>query len=365
VRNQNPQGVTRTVIQEASQATPEWLTAALCRSGALNSGAVQDVLWEDTRQSAWSKHARLNVQYTRDAQGELPARLFLKMVSTREFGPSEVQYYTRDYVGLTDAPLLRCYDACYGEQDSIRSYHLLLEDVSRTHTNTYDKDPSAEYGSAIARSLAILHARHWGVQRLRSSGAVRPGGEQIRRYVEYTRRGLAAMIGSAGGDLAPQWPALLERLYKESPTALAGRLSRDQNMTLIHGDLNPGNIFVPEGRDGPVRLIDRQPFDWSLTVWVGVSDVVGAIVRPWDTAVRRRLEERILRDYHAELESRGVTNYLWEDVLEDYRLCLVQPIFDAIEYCAHGEEETEKTRWLWLPHLKRAIAAYLDHNAEV
>ena len=31
------------------------------------------------------------------------------------FGPSEVTYYTDDYVGLTNAPLIPCYDAHYNE----------------------------------------------------------------------------------------------------------------------------------------------------------------------------------------------------------------------------------------------------------
>ena len=61
------------------------------------------------------------MSYTAEAQGELPRALFLKMVDTdlgdgEFFGPSEVDYYTRDYVDVAGAPLLRCYDARYSEE---------------------------------------------------------------------------------------------------------------------------------------------------------------------------------------------------------------------------------------------------------
>ena len=73
------------------------------------------------------------------------------------FGNSEVTYYTRDYVDVENAPLLRCHDAAYSEEQN--RYHLLLDDVSRTHVPASECTPTLDYGLALAEGLAMLHAR--------------------------------------------------------------------------------------------------------------------------------------------------------------------------------------------------------------
>ena len=85
------------------------------------------------------------------------------------FGESEVTYYTRDYVNVPNAPLLRCYDAAYSE--GLKRYHILLDDVAETHIEAAEKEPTLEYGLWLAEGLAALHARWWGAQRLVKAGA--------------------------------------------------------------------------------------------------------------------------------------------------------------------------------------------------
>ncbi|MEZ4767874.1 MAG: hypothetical protein R2844_05545 [Caldilineales bacterium] len=97
----------------------------------------------------------------RDAEGEQPARLFLKMVATdlgdgEFFGPSEVDYYTRDYVDVPDAPLLRCYDGCYSPVSS--AITCCWRTLSSTHVTALEKVPTLAYGLALAEGLAALHA---------------------------------------------------------------------------------------------------------------------------------------------------------------------------------------------------------------
>ena len=58
-----------------------------------------------------------------------------------------------------------------------------------------------------------------------------------------------------------------------------------------------------------IYIIDRQPFDWSLTTWLGVYDLAYAMLIDWDTPTRRALEWPVLRRYHDELRRRGVMGY--------------------------------------------------------
>src|SRR5262245_31849910 len=139
------------VITEAQQVSAEWLTAALIRSGALRAGRVRDV-GADAEKSVWSQIVRLRPRYDDGASGELPTALLLKICAGDDavFGSSEVDYYGRDYVDLPAAPIPRCYDAQFSEEP--RAYHILMEDLSATHTNTWERTPTLEFGYAVAEA---------------------------------------------------------------------------------------------------------------------------------------------------------------------------------------------------------------------
>lgn len=350
------------IITNLEQVTNEWLTTILSRSGALTQGAVAgfDV---DSGRGNWSTSGSLRLQYTPDAQGERPSRLFLKMVDTdlgdgEFFGPSEVDYYTRDYVDVPDAPLLHCYDACYSP--TLQRYHLLLEDVAVTHTVACDKPPTLAYGLALAEGLAILHAHWWGAARLAQANAPMHDAEHIRRFVAIAEPGAGHIIGQLAHELQPHWPALIRDLFARHPQAMIARAQDANGFTLFHGDAGCYNILVPRSGERPLYLIDRQPFDWSLTTWLGVYDLAYAIALEWDVAARRQWEQPILRHYHATLSQRGVQGYAWEQLWDDYRLCLAMGVYIAVEYCRGGVNQS--TQWVWLPMLQKALTACDDLN---
>lgn len=347
------------VITRLEQVTARWLTSTLIRSAALENGSVASFT-VDSGRGNWSSSARLVLRYAPGSSGELPERLFLKMVDTdldgEFFGPSEVTYYTRDYVGLADAPLLRCYHAAYSEE--IHRYHLLLDDVSETHVQACEREPSLEYGQALAEGLAALHARWWGAAPLAEIEAPVHDAAHIRRFVEIAEPGVAPILEQFAVSLAPGWPALLRVLFARHPQALVARLQNEQGFTLVHGDVGCNNILVPRRGVRPLYLIDRQPFDWSLTTWLGVYDLAYAMVLDWEVDACRRLEQPVLHRYHAALLERGVSGYTWQRLWDDYRLCAAMGVYIAVEYCRGGINE--RYTHVWLPMLQRALAACED-----
>lgn len=352
------------VITSLDQVTPEWLTAVLTNSGALTHGAVA-AFEVDTGRGNWSTSASLNVRYVDGSQGALPQRLFLKMVKVdledESFGPSEVVYYTRDYAGVEEAPLVRCYDAAFSEKQ--QRYHVLLDDLSGTHVEAATKAPTLEYGLALAEGLAVMHARWWGAQRLAEAGAPIHSARHIRRFVDIAEPGAGHILNQFSAELEPHWPNAIRALYAKHPPAIIERTQADNGFTLIHGDVGHNNILVPRDGDRPIYLIDRQPFNWSLTTWLGVYDLAYAIVLDWEVETRRRLELPILRHYHDRLIKNGVNGYPWERLFDDYRLSVAMGVYVATEYCRGGVNE----RWIatWLPMLQRSLTACddLDCNA--
>ena len=167
------------------------------------------------------------------------------------------------------------------------------------------------------------------------------------------------MLESAAGEIDESWRDTLEEIFEMHPPRMLERTKRREGFTLVHGDVNPGNILSPIQGHRPVYLIDRQPFDWSLTTWLGVSDVAYMMVHWWETERRRKLEIPVLKAYHTSLLRSGVTGYGWGELLGDYRLCAIQSLYVATEWCV-AEEDRAKMKWVWLPQLKKAMAAYFD-----
>ena len=276
--------------------------------------------------------------------------------SDESFGNSEVTYYTRDYIDVMDAPIIRCYDAAFSEEQ--RHYHLLLDDMSLTHIEATEKAPALEYGLALADGLAAMHARWWGDRRLAEIDALMHSARHIRRFVEIAEPGAEHIIERFPAELKSHWPGLMRDLYANHPQAIIERTSDDNGFTLIHGDVGHTNVLVPRDGDRPIYIIDRQPFDWSLTTWLGVYDLAYAMALDWPVETRRRLEMPVLRRYHDQLAQKGLESYSWEQLYDDYRLSVAMGVYIATEYCRGGVNE----RWIprWLPMLQRSLIACDD-----
>ncbi len=352
--------MTNTVIQSIEQVSIEWLTSILLENGALKGGEVKSIEL-GTGQGNWSTSANLLVKYSDNAKGPCPERLFLKMVDTdlgdgETFGDSEVMFYTKDYIALDNAPLLRCYNAAYSKE--LGKYHLLLEDVSDTHIEAYDKKPTLEYGLALAEGLAILHARWWGKERLTEAGLSGHDPKHIQNFVDIAVPGVSHIVDGFSSELKLHWADLLHELCAKHPQVLIKRSQDLNGFTIIHGDVGSANVLVPRNGNYPLYIIDRQPFNWSLTTWLGVYDVAYAIVLDWDVELRRQYEIPILKHYHESLIQNGVSNYEWNQLYNDYKLCVAMCVYIATEYCRGGINE--KWTHVWLPMLQRALTACDD-----
>lgn len=348
------------VITHLEQVTPAWLTAVLTHSGALTQGTVTAVTI-DAGRGNWSESGSLRPTYSPDAQGERPSRLFLKLVDADTgdggyFGSSEVDYYLRDYVDVPDAPLLRCYHGRYAP--TLHRYHLLLADVSATHQIACDQPPTLEYGRALAEAFAILHARWWGAARL--AQAPLHDAAHIRRFVAIAEPGADHIISQLAGELKPHWPAAIRDIFAHHPQAMIRRSQDTNGFTLIHGDAGCYNIMTPREGARPIYLIDRQPFDWSLTTWLGVYDLVYALILHPAGETDRPWELTILRHYHETLIRRGVSGYSWAQLWDDYRLCVAMGVYIAVEYCRG--DVNPSTQWVWLPMLQRALTTCDELN---
>ncbi|MBD2054451.1 hypothetical protein H6F88_00085 [Oculatella sp. FACHB-28] len=339
------------------EATSDWLTHVLQQQGYLDSGAVSDVS-VDAEKSSNASTARLALTYSREATGVLPTNLFLKLcnVDTGHFGNSEICYYTAIATQIQDPPIPHCYHCAYTPDTG--HYHLLLQDVSQTHASNWNVKPAWESAAKTVDAMAKIHASWWNHSLLSTVGKF-PNEEVIENYISYPAQGLSPMLDDVGKTLPQPWLDLIHHIFHGHGDQLKKRASRTKTLTCIHGDLNPGNILSPIDASGNTLLIDRQLFEWSLSVWLGVSDIAYMMVHWWDTGIRRQLEKPLLQRYHQKLEELGIEDYSFAELWSDYRLCAMQSLYVVTAWCI-SESERREYKWVWLPQLKKTMAACLD-----
>jgi thiamine kinase-like enzyme len=342
------------VLHTIEDLSADWLTHILREKGILEQGLVTSVKSSSTNHQA-SLNYFLSVEYSADAPKTAPRTLFLKL-SRPERLPltaSEVEYYTKILAHMPDKITPTCYSAEF--DDTIGAYHILMEDVSKTHTGlSLAYPPTPEHGIQMAKTLARLHAFWWEKPTLKVVSDW-PTETVIQRYVQKCMAGLSPMFDFLDGRITTQQKRLIENLTEQWPKWMLARTQQMPNhLTLIHGDSHNANFLLPK-TEGETYLIDRQPFDWSLTCWLGVSDLSYMMVHFWYPTYRHRVEESILRAYHAELLSHGVENYEWEQLWEDYRLCAIQSLYVPLSWCTYGS--LENTAWIWNTQLMYTLDA--------
>lgn len=332
----------------------EELTEILKNSGVLKTGKVVQVL-NRNEESNTARLSRLIVTYSKKAKGDLPEALILKTYSGNDHGTLELEFYTRIAPAIAEAPVPRCFLA---EETIGGGYRLLLEDLSETHKPLWEHRYTELDAYRIAEAFARFHAAWWNSPSLSEVGNL-PTKAVINRYAKTVTPGITPMCEAYGREilLPQQLLDLSETHFSEMKTR-----AKRGNFTVIHGDPNPGNLLSPrnEAPNERIYLIDRQPFDWNLTIWTGASDLAYTMVHWWEIEDRRKWEAILLDHYHVELLRHGVSPlYTRHDLQEDYRLSILQSLYVAAHWCIDSNER-EKMAWLWNSQLTRTLAALRD-----
>lgn len=301
--------------------------------------------------------------------GGLPRSMVLKLCPDGHgfLGASEPHYYQRDYLGLKDSPLVTCYQAVGPAVATAQSggmgYALFLEDLSADYTSNKGITPTAGHAEHLGTALGRLHAHRWGAE-------ADPDGPHdleadFQRFMAHVSTGLDPVLDTLGDALAPSGRARLVKVFDDDGPRMLDRAMEGEGLALVHGDPNPTNVLVPRAgtRPGqPLYLIDRQPFEWALRLWLGASDLVYAAVPFWGEDNRRAHQKTVMQSYHGALLEGGVRDYSLEDLRDDWCICACMAAFTAVEWGADPESCIEM-KWLWERQVNRALTLFEDCDA--
>jgi hypothetical protein len=307
---------------------------------------------------------RLGISYQSDTlEPDWPRSLFLKLprVLSESTGMvpgdhrSEVEFYREVAPRIGCPPIIRCYDAAYSEE-SKRS-HIVLDDLMETHMQPQQEHaPSPEMSRLAVAALARVHAAWWNhaISDLGSGisdvGAEDDGlggrfdDEALRKFVENLNKNVAEFSGDA--ELTEKQKDAYH-LMLAAADRIWGRMTRQDHLTVTHGDMHWWNFLYPKDpRTHAVHI-----FDWQLChIDLGARDLAFLLALGGFAEPRPEMEEELLRVYH---ETLGVPDYSWNRLIEDYRWSAIRNLNIPVIYWAQGKHEST-----WRTALQRAFEAY-------
>lgn len=339
------------VVSTLAEITPEWLTTVLRASGFTHARVVGVEL--ESGETSFCIKANIRPIYEGPPG---PRRLFLKFSKSRHpvFTPEtghEVMFYRRIAPRTPVAALVPCYDAVYDPE--VHRLHVLLEDMTETH---FSEPPShlpiaQPYAEMVVDTLAEIHAIWWDEPPFEVAGQPSPNAAELEQRIARVRKQVGEFMDFLGGRLSDARQQIYHTVTAALPR-LYTRLLDARGFSVVHDDVHVGNVLYPRTPEaGTIRLVDWQTWHVDLAA----KDLAHMMAVFWYPDTRSRLEIALLQRYHARLVAAGVSDYSWDRLWQDYRLCVLRKLFLPPHQWATGHEPN-----MWWNHLERVVLAFED-----
>lgn len=340
-------------MTDAVPSTAHELTRVLREAGTLRNGEVASVEITKHVETSVSHLRFIDVTYAAIAD-DLPPRLLVKWPLERSSAPerAESEFYRSMAPEFHSPPIVRCLATAPRDRDED---WVILEDLTATHGSPpWPEHPSDEALFAAISVLAQVHARWWDASGDMLTLGTPHTPASLREMVRGVAALLPAFMDELGDDVSSSDQLILEQVFSSSLAPWL-RLADPHDLTIIHGDAHTWNFLFPRTGSGAPYLIDWQT--WHRDV--GARDLAYLMALHWDSRIRERLERPLLQHYHRELVRRGCREYQFDNLLLEYRRCVVRNLTFPIIYWSRGFRKEA-----WRYRLDCALAAYRELNAE-
>lgn len=340
-------------FRDLSDWTPELLESVLEASGIQLPGRISKLSARSQR-SSWSRLHRLQLDFEAEASPTDVPDLILKVSRgpRNPFGARELKlYHFAKEKPETKLPIPRAFDL--GFDPATQSSHLLLEDLSQTHRTGFETPLEEISPLKVGEAIARFQAPFSSPTGLAEFGLAPDSRAKFEAFFEHCRGGLSACLEDLAGEGLGSLRAPLCQALDGAPELFLARLSDSRGISLLHGDLNPGNVLYPRSQPGAILFLDRQPFSWSLEAWVGAHDLGVYGFLHLEKARRAKILPELLEGYTRGLESRGVP-VSQELIQADLKLSALACLHQAIEW-GRDPRERKRMRWLWIQEVQNCL----------
>ncbi len=344
------------------EVTPEWLTAVLRTSGAID-GATSVASTTSTPFAEGlgllSYLFRAELTYHGAAGPEAVIVKFATDIPNQRGIADALAFYQRElrfYRELGDRVPLRTptAHAVVMAEDS-NDFVLVMEEL--TGLRTMDQIAGATAADAVlaARGVAAFQAPFWGQDLADLQQTFLPLDNPIHRAAlpGVFAGGWERCKAEAAELLTPEVVAFGDRYGEVLPWAL-DQLST--STTLLHGDWRADNLLVDAA--GELAVIDFQ----ISGTGTGVYDLAYFLSQSVEPEIRRPNEQAIIDAYYGGLDDHGIV-YDRAELEREFRLasafCLIYPV----SVFGGWDEVPENSRAVMLAGLRRSVSTIVDHDA--
>jgi hypothetical protein len=338
------------LIRTFQDISCEWLQSLLGVAGKIVTSFHVAASWE----TPVTQVAIVEVRYSSN-EDDSPSKLFVKIPKANQsdgligLGEREIQFYREVLPEMKVNYCPRVYSAVYDKSEG--SFNLVLENLADTHFQTeWPIPPSIEHCTMAVECLAKVHAYWWDNQSLESATGPFESQETILTGLGALEKLNETFFEFLGDRISAERIRMINGFFKN-----AGQFSRryrgHKDFTLVHNDAHVWNFLFPKDNGQEVKLIDWQCFIHGI----GASDLAYMMAVHWYPERRRKYEMMLLGRYHEMLVQCGVHDYTFEQLLRDYKWCVI------------GALSLPLLQWsiklpaaIWLNHLERICLAYED-----
>ena len=118
-------------------------------------------------------------------------------------------------------------------------------------------------------------------------------------------------------------------LKKEYINYIDSRFHLGKNITIIHGDLHPGNTFLSKSNNKTVRFIDLE------AVRIGLCTEDLAMLLALHIEPDKKYAKPLI-DYYYQCLCENITEYPYETFISDYKISIMENMFFSIRLLNEG-----------------------------
>ena len=341
---------------------PSWLTERLLAAG-FKGCEVASLSNETIGTGQTAACSRIAISYAHP-DSDAPATLIAKYPSASDLSRDsavamgiyrrEVEFY-RDVAPKLTMALPAIY---YADIDAQGAHFLILmEDLAPAEPGDQLKGCTPEVAHAAVMELVGLQAPTWCDAQLARRLTEPEGGFFSDMHGLYNQM-LPGFLDRFAGSLTADEVAIISQVGASPAAPLFQPMGTP--FCLEHRDYRLDNLLIDETADPPRVIV----VDWQgLRMGRPLNDVALCLAGGLDPVVRRRVEEDILRAYHAALLNAGVTDLDWASCWQEYRRASFAG-FGLTVVAAMTVEQTPRGDAMFTAMAQRYARHALDMNAE-
>lgn len=296
--------------ESPSEISAEWLRGMLNDEPSANKIVSVETDKDFGPASLLGKAARVKIGYA-DQESGLGSVIVKFQVNCSDKKREGVIYHLLEEGNVPYVPRL------YGE---FGDGNLILEDLSLTHS-VIDKNQELTIKQIrnVIAILADINSRFYGDSRVPKTDVshfINSIDINMGESWDIYKNRYQGQLGEMAADFEWMWEnrEIVSRYYNSGPA------------TLIHGDVNRGNLLFPnDGGDRPILI------DWQLSGQkVFPFDLSYFIVQRLTVEQRLEYEDELLKEYYELLPVHIRDIYSFDHLLLDYRACVTRSMLSSV-----------------------------------